>query len=93
MQRLAGEKCSTDGFRIEVEEKDVEGAQGLERRGTGRGFPEEGKKLEEGVWRNLRSRFPHEGGLGGVRRPQAIARVVRRYAGGGRRRRLASARR
>lgn len=30
------------------------------------GFPWEGKKLQEGVWGNQRSRFPHEGGLGGV---------------------------
>ena len=65
MQRLAGEECSADGFKIEVEGVAVEGAQRFQRAGGALGFPGEGKKLQEGVWWNLRSRFPHGGGSRG----------------------------
>jgi hypothetical protein len=79
VQRLAGEKCSADRFRIEMKGKDVDGAQGVEK--PFGGFRGGERSPRKGSGGTCGAGSPREGGLEGGQ------------LGGRARRRLASARR
>jgi hypothetical protein len=61
VQRLAGEKCSADGFRIEVEGGDVEGAQRLQAEEASGGFWRRGRSSRKGCGGTCEAGSPTRG--------------------------------